>query len=155
MKKKKRTTIFGLLALLVVGLLFSTSLASAYRGDYTVKGPNYDEERYELIQNAFDNLDYNEWYELMTQDGRHPRIVDVITEDNFETFVKAHEAAVSGDLETASSLRAELGLNNGLGPKDGSGYKRGRQQHSRGQNFVDADNDGVCDNFGSGFGRQR
>ncbi|MBN1385363.1 hypothetical protein JW968_00105, partial [Candidatus Woesearchaeota archaeon] len=113
-----KKTIFGL-ALMVVGLLASTALVSAYRGDYNVKGPNCDEERHEAMESAMDNLDYDAWYALMTQDGRHPRVVDVVTEDNFGTFVRAHEAAQDGDFETAAELRAELGLNNGNGPRDG------------------------------------
>lgn len=158
----KKTAIFGLLALMVVGMVFSTSLVSAYRGDYSVEGPNYNEERHELMENAFDTLDYNAWYELMTEDGRHPRVVDVVTESNFETFVQAHDAGKSGDLETASSLRDELGLNNGKGPKDGTGFGKGqgnRMGQGKGQrmqqnNFVDVDNDGNCDNLGFGRGRR-
>ncbi len=157
----KKTAIFGLLALMVVGMVFSTSLVSAYRGDYSVEGPNYNEERHELMENAFDTLDYNAWYELMTEDGRHPRVVDVVTESNFETFVQVHDAGKSGDLETASALRAELGLNNGHGPKDGTGFGKGRGnamgqgQRMQQNNFVDVDNDGNCDNIGQKLGRGR
>jgi len=123
-----KATIFGLLALMVVGLLATTGLVSAYRGDHSVKGPNYDEERHEAMEQAFDALDYNAWYELITEDGRHPRVVEVVTESNFETFVKAHEAGENGDYETAATLRAELGLNNGNGPRDGTGYGKGMGQ---------------------------
>ena len=155
----KKTAIFGMLALMVVGMVFSTGMVSAYRGDYSVEGPDYNEERHELMENAFDSLDYGAWEELMTETGRSPRVVDVVTESNFETFVQAHEAGKSGDLETASALRAELGLNNGNGPRDGSGYGKG-QGKGQGQkmqqnNFIDADNDGNCDNMGSRQGRGR
>ena len=126
----KKTTIFGLLALMVVSLVATTGLVSAYRGDYSVKGPNYSKERHEAMENVFESNDYDEWYALMTEDGRHPRVIDVITESNFATFVQAHEAGENGDYETATALRAELGLNNGNGPKDGSGY--GKSQ-GRGQ----------------------
>ena len=111
------------------------------------------------MEDAFDTLDYDKWYNLMTEDGRHSRVVDVVTESNFKTFVQAHEAGKSGDLETASTLRGELGLNNGNGPKDGSGYGKG-QGNGQGQkmqqnNFIDADNDGNCDNIVSRQGRGR
>lgn len=143
----KKTAIFGLLALMIVGMVFSTSIVSAYRGDYSVQGPNYNEERHELMENAFETLDYNAWSELMTEDGRHPRIVNVVTEENFELFIQAHGAGKAGDSETASALRAELGLNNGNGPKNGSGYGRSREdwQGKRMQqnNFID----GNCDNM--------
>ena len=121
----KKRAIFGLLTLIVVGLIATTSLVSAYRGDYSVQGPNCNEERHELMENAFETLDYDAWLGLMTENGRHPRVVDVVTEDNFETFVQAHEAGIDGDYETAAELRAELGLNNGNGPKDGTGFGKG------------------------------
>ena len=126
--KMKRTTIFGLLALMVVGLVVSTSMVSAYRGDYSVKGPNYNEERHEAMEDAFESNDYDAWGKLMTEDGRHPRVVEVVNEGNFATFVEAHEAGENGDSETASALRAELGLNNGNGPRDGTGFGKGMGQ---------------------------
>lgn len=121
----KKGIIFLFVAL-AVGMVFSTALVSAFRGDYAVKGPNYDEERHIAMENAFDTLDYDAWYALMTEDGRHPRVVDIVTEDNFQTFVEAHEAMEDGDYETATTLRAELGLNSGQGPKDGTGFGKGR-----------------------------
>jgi len=114
---------FGVIAILAISMVF------AYQGDYSVKGPNYSEDRHEAMEQAFEDLDYETWYDLMTQDGRHPRVVDVVTEDNFATFVEAHEAAEAGDLETAKQLRSELGLNNGQGPKDGSGHRNGYQNN--------------------------
>ena len=122
----KNKTIFGLLALMVVGLLATTGLVSAYRGDYSVEGPNYNEERHELMENALDTLDYVAWSELMTSNGRHPRVVDVVTESNFETFVQAHDAGKSGNYETAARLRGELGLYDGNGPRDGTGFGKGQ-----------------------------
>jgi hypothetical protein len=143
----KKTTIFSLLAVMIVGMILSTSLVSAYRGDYSTQGPNYNEERHELMENAFDTLDYDEWYGLMTIDGRHPRVVDVVTEANFATFVQAHEAGVSGDYETAASLRSELGLNNGQGPKDGTGFGK-NQGNGMGQGS------GTGQGKGQGMGRR-
>lgn len=155
----KKATIFGLFALMVVGLVATTGLVSAYRGDYSVKGPNYGEERHEAMESAFESNDYDAWYELMTENGRHPRVVDVVTEGNFDTFVKAHKAAFSGDYETASALRAELGLNNGNGPRDGAGFgqrkSQGQGQRMQQNNFGNADNDGNCDNMKSRQGRGR
>ncbi len=118
----KKTTMFGLLALMVVGLLATTGLVSAYRGDYNVKGPEYNEKRHETMEKAFESNDYATWKTLMTETGRQPRVLDAVNENNFETFIQAHEAAEDGDLETAASLRAQLGLNNGNGPRDGTGF---------------------------------
>ena len=117
--------ILGLFALGMIALM-GISLVTAYQGDYSAQGPNYSEDRHEAMQEAFENVDYDAWVSLMTQDGRHPRVVDVITEDNFAKFVEAHEFGMVGDSEKASELRAELGLNNGRGPKNGKGY--GNQQ---------------------------
>ena len=106
--------------------LLGVSFVAAYQGDYSVKGPNYSEEREDEMHNAFDNLDYDSWVSLMTESGRNPRVLTVVTEDNFATFVEAHEAGEAGDLERAAELRAELGLNNGSGPKDGTGFGGGK-----------------------------
>ncbi len=124
----KKATKIGLLALVVVGMIISTGVVSAYRGDYSVQGPYCDEERHEDMENAFETSDYDSWYQLMTRDGRTPRVAEVVTESNFETFAQAHEAAENGDNELAAELRAELGLNNGEGPRDGTGHGKGMGQ---------------------------
>lgn len=130
-----KKSILAMVSIMAIGLLALG--AFAYRGDYSAKGPNYSEERHELMEQAFDNMDYHAWKELMTQDGRHPRVVDVVTEENFATFVAAHDAGVSGDADTAAQLRAELGLG------------QGRQRNmGHGPDFIDADGDGICDNRG-------
>ncbi|MBT7705896.1 hypothetical protein HN747_00465 [archaeon] len=116
---------YGVLALGMMALL-SIGLVAAYQGDYSVQGPNYSDERHEAMEDAFDNLDYDAWVSLMSEDGRHPRVLNVVTEDNFVTFVEAHDAMEDGDFDRAAELRAELGLNNGMGPKDGTGSKMGQ-----------------------------
>jgi hypothetical protein len=122
---KKTKNIIGMMALFVVGMIISVGAVSAYRGDYSTEGPNFTSERHEEMEAAFENQDYESWYNLMTEDGRYPRVVDVVDEDNFDVFIRAHEAGKAGDTETAARLRAELGLNNGMGPKDGTGFKQG------------------------------
>jgi hypothetical protein len=141
MKNKKMLGLisFGMMALLGV------SLVAAYHGDYSVKGPNYSEDRHGDMEAAFFNEDYDAWVELMTEDGRHPRVLDVVTEENFAIFVEAHEARISGDFERVSELRAELGLNNGMGPKDGSGFGKGMKQGSmQGSGMRGERNSGEC-----------
>jgi len=122
MENKKMLSVF---ALGIVALL-GVSLVAAYQGDYSVKGSDYSEDRHEAMENAFDNLDYNAWVALMTTSGRHPRVLDVVTEDNFVTFVEAHDAMEDGDFDRAAELRADLGLNNGMGPKNGTGFGGGK-----------------------------
>jgi len=151
-----RTKMCGVLALVVVGMVFVTG-ASAYRGDYSVEGPNCDAERHEAMEAAFESSDYDAWYALMTADGRHPRVIDAVTPDNFEVFILAHEAGEAGDAETAAKLRAELGLNNGNGPRDGTGHGKsmgqGQGQGNRMQHRNQLDTDG--DDKGQGKGRWR
>jgi len=127
MKNKKRTNkalmsfgIFGVIALLGMSMVF------AYQGDYSLKGPDYSEERHETMEQAFDNLDYDAWVALMSESNRNPRVLEVVTEDNFAIFAEAHEAMENGNLELAQELRAELGLNNGIGPKNRTGFRSGK-----------------------------
>jgi len=147
----KNATVFGLLALMVVGLIAATGLVSAYSGDYSIEGPNCNGERHEAMENAFESNDHNAWRELMTKDGRHPRVVDVVTESNFETFVRAHEAGKNGNYETAAALRAELGLNNGQGLRDGAGHSISQ---GKGQG-MQHNNDGTYKKQGLGQGMGR
>ncbi|MGE0793377.1 MAG: hypothetical protein AB7V77_04345 [Candidatus Woesearchaeota archaeon] len=114
--------IMSIFAIFVIGLIVFASAVSAYRGDYLVKGPDYDEERHQEMEEAFEDLDYAKWYELMTENGRGSRVLEKVTEENFEKFVEAHNAGIAGDYETANEIRAELGLNNGL--RNGTGYKQ-------------------------------
>jgi len=118
MENKKMLSVFalGLIALL------SVSFVMAYQGDYSLKGPNYSEDRHEAMENAFDNLDYDAWVELMTQDGRHPGIIDKVTEDNFETFSQIYEAKKTGDFEKAQQLREELGFGKKMNGKGMGGF---------------------------------
>jgi hypothetical protein len=125
MKTKKTAILIGLF---VVGVLFATTIATAYKGDYTTTGPEYTEERHDAMQTAFAELDYDTWAELMTSNGRTPRVVEVVNKENFEIFVAAHNAGVAGDTQTAQQLRESLGLRNGAGLQDGDGFKQGQHQ---------------------------
>ena len=121
MKTKKTYAIAASLMIALLGM----SVVMAYQGNPAIQGPDYSEERHQAMQQVFDNLDYNTWVSLMQETGRNPRVLDVVTEDNFATFVEAHEAAQNGDLEEARKLRGEFGLNDGQGSKDGKGYRNG------------------------------
>lgn len=150
MKSSNKTVVLSA-ALVAVILAGAYSFSSAYRGDDSEKGPNYSEERHEAMEQAFENSDYEAWKALMEENSRG-RVLDVINEDNFPTFVKIHELREEGKYEEANQLRAELGLNlrNGEGKGDrhgrfqgrGNGENRGQNQ---GGNFVDTNGDGVCD----------
>ena len=120
---KKILGIFGVLAI----SLFAVSMVFAYQGDPTVKGPDYSDERHEAMQEAFEDLDYQAWYDLMTENGRIPKITQVITADNFEDFVIAKQAAIDGDFGPLKEFKASLNL--GLGQmKHGNGEALGKYQ---------------------------
>lgn len=154
-----------------IGLVASAGVASAYQGNPDEQGPNYDAGLHDLKTDAFTSGDYETWRYLMEDAPNQGRVLDVVTEDNFDIFVQAHNAALAGDDELAVELRAQLGLNNGVGPQDGTGYGKGQGNRQgrgngsgqgNGQNvnqnmqqsqYVDADGDGSCDNDASSLGQ--
>jgi len=127
MKTSKKTVAAILVAWLVATL--TLSWVSAYKWDPSVQGPNSTPERHEAMTNAFETSNYDAWVALMEGKGR---VKDVVTAENFDVFVQAHNLAASGDLEWAKALRAELGL----GLKDGSnkGNGKGMNKGTRGGN---------------------
>lgn len=78
----------------------------------------------QAVEAAIDAGDYAAWKAAMDNKLKGQSAEDVITEENFPTFVKMHEAKESGDLETAKALAEELGLD-GIGFGRGSGMGRG------------------------------
>lgn len=72
-------------------------------------------ERHEAMEAAFEGDDYDAWYALMTEDDHHPKVVDIITEENFAQFTEIHELMEEGNIEEAQALREELGLGKGMG----------------------------------------
>ena len=131
MKNSKTIAMFAIM-LVGIGLLGGT--VSAYRGDMAQRGPNFSEERHELMENAFESNDYDAWYELMAENGRHSRVMDVVTAENFQKFAEIHEAIKNGDYETAAEIREELGLGLGKGMYREAG-RRGGQRMSKMGNF--------------------
>jgi hypothetical protein len=119
----KTSIIFGLAALVIGGAVLAPQAVLAYRGDPTVKGPNYTEERHTAMEKAFENKDYNAWKTLM--DGRG-RATQVINKDNFAKFAEAHKLAEQGKTAEANKIRTELGLGlqNGTGMGQGMGMGR-------------------------------
>lgn len=114
---KKRTLGLGALALTLGVMSILPSMASAYRGDPLVKGPNYSPERHEAMLKAFENKDYSAWANLMQGRGR---VTQVVNKDNFAKFAEAHKLAQQGKTAEAQKIRQELGL----GLHNGSGQDR-------------------------------
>ncbi|MBT3356433.1 hypothetical protein HN784_01645 [bacterium] len=158
MNKKKLLipSVIGLAALTAVVALGADNTL-AYRGDYSKQGPNYSEERHEIMEKAFEGSDYDAWKEQM--DGRG-RVTEVVTEENFNRFAEAHKLGQEGKTVEADEIRKELGLRTSDGESLGRGHGKGegkvqgngngngknRGQNNKG-NFIDNDGDGNCDNL--------
>jgi len=114
------------------GLAMAVS-ASADTGVFTRWGgerAGCDPERRTAIEAALEAGDYDAWKELM---GGKGRVSEVVTEENFTTFVAMHEAVENGDFEKAKELRKELGL--GWRQQDGQGFQRGMGMMRHGGNW--------------------
>lgn len=126
--KNKKTALVALGLILAGGVTLGVLNAEAYRGDASVKGPNYSPERHTAMTNAFANKDYTAWKNLMQNKGR---VTEVINKDNFAKFAEAHNLSLQGKKVEAEKIRKELGL----GQKNGSGKGRGNGQGAvRGMN---------------------
>ena len=131
----------GIFAVLAVSLL-AVSMVFAYQGDPNVQGPNHSEERHEAMQDAFDNLDYQAWYDLMTEDGRHPKIVNVITEDNFDEFVEARNDGTLKEFRESLDLglgQMKHGNGEALGQGQGKGQGKGLGRGQRNYQFANSE----------------
>lgn len=117
----KTSIVFGLTALVLGAAVIVPPSVLAYRGDPSVKGPNYTEERHAAMEKAFETKDYNAWKSLMAGRGR---VTQIVNKDNFATFAQAHELAEQGKVEEAQKIRQELGL--GLQNGSGRGTGMGR-----------------------------
>lgn len=122
---KKTTLGLGALVLGLGIINASTGTALAYRGDLSVKGPNYSVERHEAMAKAFENKDYTAWKNLVVGNSR---VTQVVNQDNFAKFAEAHQLALQGKTAEAQKIRQELGLSlhNGSGKAaNGMGMGRG------------------------------
>lgn len=120
MQKNKKSILIGL-ALAIAISIGAISSVSAYRGDYSQKGPNYSPERHALMQKAFETNDYNLWKSQMGNRG----ITNFINENNFAKFAEAHRLALAGKYDEANKIRADLNLGTGVNCNHGQqGGKR-------------------------------
>jgi hypothetical protein len=113
----KKTLILAGIGALATTAIVAPQLASAYRGDPSVQGPNYTEEQHEAVTNAFDNGDYEAWRQEMGDKG----VARKVNAENFSQFAEAYRLQLAGDTDGATRIRAELGL----GLQDGSGARNG------------------------------
>jgi hypothetical protein len=118
-KYMKKISILTLsIAVVALGLMAFANSSYAYKGDPAVKGPNYTVERETAMEKAFDNNDYNAWKNLMQERGR---VTQVINQNNFAQFAKAHKLAEEGKIAEANQIRTDLGLGLQNGNCQGTG----------------------------------
>lgn len=149
-----KNILFGILAIAVISIA-SLGAVLAYRGNPDVKGPNYDAQVHEQLEAAMDAGDYDAWIQVR-KDNNLPmqgRMFQIITADNFDKYVELHEVNLAGDIVKANAIKAELGLGQGMqkhGNSQAKGmHKEGNSQTGLRQNFVDLNNDGLCDTCGN------
>ncbi|NTV23982.1 MAG: hypothetical protein HGA85_06465 [Nanoarchaeota archaeon] len=151
-----------------IGALFLISVISlgvmAYQGNMDIKGPNYNTDVHEQLEAAIEAVDYDSWISIRQENNlpTRGRIFQVINAGNFDRYAELHNAVEAGDIETAEQIREELGLGQGMMRKSGSkgtgcqgqcsmqGKGAGTQAKGNGQRmqqYIDADNDGACDNY--------
>jgi hypothetical protein len=144
MKRKSTIALGAVFALIMGSLIFGVSSSFAYQGDPTKQGPNYTPEREAAMDKAFESKNYDDWKKLMesVQGNGQKRVLTVVNKDNFSKFVDAHNLAEQGKTAEANAIRSELGLGNGSGMRGNSNGTRGQNNNG---NFVDSNNDGMCD----------
>ncbi|MEM4638075.1 MAG: hypothetical protein QXK76_03595 [Candidatus Woesearchaeota archaeon] len=122
--KKTIFFVFGLM--LLVGLASLISVM-AYKGDPSVKGPNYNEEVHEQLEAAIEQGDYNAWIAIRRENNlpMNGRIFQAINAENFDKYKELHNAMQSGDYDRANTIRTELGL--------GQGMKKGTNRKNNGK----------------------
>lgn len=120
---KKILGLVGVATLALGALVILPSMTLAYRGDASVKGPNYTIERHDAMEKAFDNNDFTAWQTLMTGRGN---VTQVVTKDNFAKFSQIHKLTEEGKTVEANALRAELGLGLHNGQGRGMGMMHNR-----------------------------
>ena len=114
------------MAALALGLVAVKSFTPvfAYRGDTTVKGPNYTQERHNTNVAAFKNSDYKSWAANMSGRGA----TRFVNQSNFKEFAAAQLASQAGDNSLINAFRAKNGM--GQGSKNGNGQGRGMGMHA-------------------------
>jgi hypothetical protein len=98
------------------------------------------------------NNNYATWRATAGNNGG--RAASVVTEKNFDEFTQMHQLMANGDYAGAQKIRTDLGLGqgqsqgNGVGCGMNGGNGQGcamRNSGARDANFVDANNNGICD----------
>lgn len=98
------------LAILIILVTAGTFFTSADELEEGQKKSGYHLENRSAIQEAIQNADYDTWSNLIGDTKHGEKILEVITEENFEQFAEMHNLLKAGDKEGAKDLAEELGL---------------------------------------------
>ncbi len=109
------------LTLVIGGYFLRPTVAQAYRGDASVKGPHHTEAKEQAIES--ENLSA---FKAVCTVGRMCDVVD--TQAELHTLNQMHQAMERGDSKTADQLRTSLGLGNRNGSGQGQGMGRNRNK---------------------------
>lgn len=126
----KKLTIAGLA---LIGVLFASVGVFAYQGN--MNKPT--DEQQQAIQKAMDDGNYTAFHDLLTQNGRNPRIVQVVNESNFAEFVSAVNAAKAGNFSEAKAFMQKYDLGLGIIKHvAGFAYARGEAANHHGHAYA-------------------
>ncbi len=126
----RKKTMFGAMALMVIGLIAATGMVYAFDC----------EERTYPLREALNSGDYDAWMAAVDSGERTPKMGEMITEENFNTFVELHEAKENGDFETMKTLKEELGIEGkGLGQGEGKHFRN----EERSRNNMEGNKEGM------------
>ena len=67
-------------------------------------------EHKEAVQDIIETGSYDEWVSAMSEVRGGAALVEVTSEDEWETFQALHDARAAGDIDTAKELATEIGL---------------------------------------------
>jgi len=130
MKKEKNKTGF-FIALFAIAIITSSMMVMGYRGSYGENSSEHNEDLCLEMNDAINEMNYQEWLEIKSRSGKSFRLTNLITEENFPVFIESRSAFREGNFERSSELRSSLGLNDGIGLKNGEGFGK---LEGRGQN---------------------
>lgn len=94
---------------LVLAVVTISSVSAFAASDKKIAPPAMQENRQE-IQNAILAGDYDAWYKLVSENERSPKVLEVITKDNFAKFSEAHKL-----MDQSRQILSDLGMDPGIG----------------------------------------
>ncbi len=131
--KKITKILASVLVTLTLGTLVFTSVASACDD-----AADKQAEHFQAVQESVEAGDYDAWQELMSQRGKnakHSKMLEVITEDNFDLLADLMEAKENKDPEAAKEILEELGLTPPAHLQDAIENRGERQGFGGGKHF--------------------